>query len=795
MKLKPAQLVAPGIAVCVIAVVCLVQLRRIDLFERLERITYDLRVRAAQKLPAPVATNLGTVFISDDTVRRVQDGTLGEGPLRFHYGLYWPRHIYGRALRELTRQGARAVAFDILLGNRRWDQSSVPIAGDQRKRAEGFLRQIHPGQEPITISDRGQLVTYVESDDFFAWQLRQCNRGVLATEHGVPPADLFATNALAIGDISADSDSDGVLRRARAFQIYTNWHPAFKEAEAYRDELGNELGIVLSRARFEPGRIIFPRGTNEPVIFKVDEDNNFDLADFYGDNLPQGMPRRQKAFTLERVWHMGIVLAGQALGLDLDQVAVDLGQGKITLHGTNGLIRVIPVDANGYFYINWELHALDPRLKQEPFEKLLWQDELQSNGENVGTNLWHDRLVVIGSSTTGNDLTDHGATPLEKNTLLVSKHWNVANSIITGRFIHRTSPGTELALLAILGLLTALLTLRLPTFTAAAAVVLMAVVYCAVCFFLYIEYRYWLPLVLPVVGVMFLEQGVLVTYRVFFEEREKRRVKSIFTRIVSPNVVNELLEAERLGLGGARREVTVLFADVRGFTEFTDVSHERAEELVRQRELTGEAAETCFDDSARETLSTVNLYLACVADKVKQHDGTLDKYIGDCVMAFWGAPTPNTKHALACVRAAIDAQKAIHELNERRTEENSRLEIENQARTSAGLPPKPLHATLTLGTGINTGSVTVGLMGSEAHIVNYTVFGREVNLASRLEHESGRGRIVISEATYKQLLQDDPGLAATCVALEPVTVKGIRNAVKIYEVPWQAPITVKVTSF
>ena len=186
-------------------------------------------------------------------------------------------------------------------------------------------------------------------------------------------------------------------------------------------------------------------------------------------------------------------------------------------------------------------------------------------------------------------------------------------------------------------------------------------------------------------------------------------------------------------------------------------------------------------------MNTVNLYLACVADHVKQHAGTLDKYIGDCVMAFWGAPTANPKHALACVQAAIDAQRAIHRLNQQRLEENRQLEVKNHARVAAGLPPLPLHATLKLGTGINSGLVTVGLMGSDAHILNYTVFGREVNLASRLEGISGHGRIVISEATYKDLLRDDPALAATCIELEPVKLKGFKEAVKTYAVPWLPP--------
>ena len=96
-----------------------------------------------------------------------------------------------------------------------------------------------------------------------------------------------------------------------------------------------------------------------------------------------------------------------------------------------------------------------------------------------------------------------------------------------------------------------------------------------------------------------------------------------------------------------------------------------------------------------------------------------------------------------------------------------------------------MHVALQLGTGINTGTVTVGLMGSNQHILNYTVFGREVNLASRLEGVSGSGRIIISDTTYNHLLRHAPAVAATCAELFPVQVKGIKNAVRIYEVAWK----------
>ncbi len=252
--------------------------------------------------------------------------------------------------------------------------------------------------------------------------------------------------------------------------------------------------------------------------------------------------------------------------------------------------------------------------------------------------------------------------------------------------------------------------------------------------------------------------------------------------------MNELLGAEKLSLGGIRREVTIFFADVRGFTTLTDEMQQGVADFIHEHQLETDVAEKCIEESAQETLETVNLYLATVADAVKKHGGTLDKYIGDCVMAFWGAPTPNDRHASACVWAAIDAQRAIRDLNEKRSEQNNVRETENRKRFAAGLPPLPPLRALQLGTGINTGLATVGLMGSDAHILNYTVFGREVNLASRLESVSGSGRIIISDTTYNHLLREDPALASTCIEMFPVTVKGIRDAVRIYEVPWQTPL-------
>ena len=172
---------------------------------------------------------------------------------------------------------------------------------------------------------------------------------------------------------------------------------------------------------------------------------------------------------------------------------------------------------------------------------------------------------------------------------------------------------------------------------------------------------------------------------------------------------------------------------------------------------------------------------------VKKHNGTLDKYIGDCVMAFWGAPVENPRHASDTVRSAIDAQRAVLALNVSRDKENQEIQAANAARAAQGLPVEALKPLLSMGTGINTGPAVVGLMGSEAHGLSYTVFGREVNLASRLEGLSGHSRIIISETTYQRLVRDDPDLAALCVERPPADIKGFRHAVKNYEVLWRTP--------
>jgi adenylate cyclase len=723
VKLKSFKPIPVLIATVIIGLACLFQsdffIQRFGLFHRQELATYDQRIKIANRFSSPCAVNLAFVRLDEATLKILNqsEATLNMRNLSWPY----PRQMHGRLVRELAAQGAKAISFDIIFG------------------------ELRPFDNPVLLPDQ----SLVESDDFFANQMRAAGNVILAAEARpmekaatedekigrdlqlVFPPPLFETNAMAVGDIAADSDSDGILRRARAF---------------------------------------------------VDD--------------PQHGRR----------WHMGILLAAKELGLDLDHAVLE--PGKIILSSTNGIRRTIPVDSKGFFYINWSVPIGDPHLTTVPYALpvLLDQERHQGTPEQgqtnyeqtleafraefpesnlAGKNPMSGKLVVIGSTLSGNNAADRGPTPLNKSDYLVSKHWNVANSVITGQFIRRSPYALDFLIIAFMGIFSAVLTLKLRALSASLSVVALIVIYIAIAFFAFVEFRYWIPIVLPVVGAMLMTHVCMVTYRVRVEQKERRRVKAVFSRMVSPSVMNVVLTAEKLSLGGARHQITVFFADVRGFTEMTDLRQSQAEEYVRSQNLTGAAAEAYFDEQAKETLSTVNLYLGAISDQITRYNGTLDKYIGDCVMAYWGAPVSDAKHALHCVLAAIASQRAIYDLNQKRAAENQARDQENATRETSGQPRLEMLPLLSLGTGINTGTIIAGMMGSDTHGLNYTVFGREVNLASRLEGVSGRGRIIIGESTFLDIQRDDPKLAATCVELPSVTVKGIKNAVKIYEVPWK----------
>jgi class 3 adenylate cyclase/CHASE2 domain-containing sensor protein len=757
---------------------------RLDIFDRLECITYDARVRmAATHLNSNnISSKLGTMFIDDVIIERVNYGAYGltfapawdNGDFsNLNFKPPWPRFIYGQMVRELATQKAKAVGFDIFFSEL------------DRRTAD----------TDVQVVDNGDT-NYVSSDEFLALQMRDASNVVLATQGELMPRTLFSKVAMEIGNIASTNDY-GVLRRVRAFGHYKAWDDRIIAME-------KPLNLVLSKSRATNGWEILqvpdntdPMSTNDvywqvPLLpngnLRLNKDGN--LADEGEELGPTNVP----PFRMERAWTMGIALAAAELGLDLKNPIIE--SRRIILKGPDGITREIPTDDEHCFYIDWALRWEDIRQKKTPVEfgsvqEMLVRDYDRNLAHEVDiwTNDFKGKLVIIGSVATGNNLTDMGSTPLEPYTPLVTKHVNVANSVLQDRFIHRTSTLATIAIIFFLGTLSGWITWRAKVVHASIGVAIISISFVTGAFYLYVQQRYWLPIVMPVFGGLLLPHFALVTYRVLFEQKGQRVLKNMFQSIVAPEIVDEIVKHPDIldRLGGERRQISVYFADVRGFTEFTDRAHEEALKYIADNNLSAEEEKKYLDKKASETMETVNVYLGIISGQIKKHGGTLDKYIGDCVMAFWSAPLEQEKHALCAVRAAIDSQRAMFAANQDRAKENEQRKLENIQREARKEDTLPLLPLLTLGSGINSGFCTAGMMGSVEHTRSYTVFGREVNIASRLEGVSGRGRIIVSLRTYEECKKFDPELASTFIELEPTTVKGIRGPVRIFEVPWKLP--------
>jgi class 3 adenylate cyclase len=218
-------------------------------------------------------------------------------------------------------------------------------------------------------------------------------------------------------------------------------------------------------------------------------------------------------------------------------------------------------------------------------------------------------------------------------------------------------------------------------------------------------------------------------------EGEKRAIREAFQKYLSPSIMDAILrEPHRLALGGQRREVTILFADIRSFTELS--------EQLPPQQLT----------------RLLQDYFEAMTDEVLKEDGILDKYIGDAIMAFWGAPIEQADQADRAVRAAHGMIRRLKELQEKWRAE--------------GLP------IFNIGIGINLGIATVGNMGSSKRF-DYTVVGDTVNAASRLESlaKDHTSHIIISESTKTQLT-----IGASLKDLGEVQVRGKERSIRVYEV-------------
>ena len=388
----------------------------------------------------------------------------------------------------------------------------------------------------------------------------------------------------------------------------------------------------------------------------------------------------------------------------------------------------IPVDANGRMWIHFTEEAPERRL---PAWRVFEADFDPAEVEGM--------IIFVGTSAAG--LKDLRTTPLNPAAAGVEIHVQAVEQALLGHFLQRPdwADGAEIVFMVALGLL---LVLMLPQLGALwSAFVGIAGIAAAVgASWTLFKGQLWLldPIYPSLVVLLVYLAGSLLNF--LRTEREKHQVRTAFGQYLSPALVEQLAkDPDRLVLGGEMRDMTLLFCDIRGFTAISERYKRDPQGLTK----------------------LINNFLSPMTDLILERRGTIDKYMGDCIMAFWNAPLDDPDHAAHACDSALAMSAALGGLNHARKAEAE----------AAGRP----HDEIKIGIGLNSGECCVGNMGSHSRF-DYSVLGDAVNLAARLEGQSkqyGVG-IVIGQETVNRA----PDIAA--LELDLIAVKGKTEAVHIY---------------
>ncbi|HLY59774.1 MAG TPA: adenylate/guanylate cyclase domain-containing protein [Terriglobia bacterium] len=399
----------------------------------------------------------------------------------------------------------------------------------------------------------------------------------------------------------------------------------------------------------------------------------------------------------------------------------------------NVFSRQVPLDPNGGMLIRW--HG-DERIVYPYFSA--WKVvnaalELDSGDKpDIPSETFRNKIVLIGPTATA--LADLHANAFSPHYPGVEIHATVIDNLLSGEFMRRTGP--MIGATTILGM-ALMMSGLVYWFKSALNYSLLALciglAYVGGVCWLFRSHDIWAPFAAPLLaGSIAFIDSTLVQYAT--EGREKAKYRKTLIKYISPQLVETIMaDMDWESLRAEKRNLTVLFSDIRGFTSIS-------EKLP-----------------AETVIKTLNEHLNMMVSVIFDHQGTLDKFVGDCVMAFWGAPLPQPNHAELAARSALAMIKGLENLNKKWQSE--------------GRP------TLQIGVGVNTGEMLFGNIGSEQRM-DFTVIGDSVNLGSRLESATKElhASIVISDSTY-QIIRD----LAQVRPLGEISVKGKAQKIVVYE--------------
>jgi adenylate cyclase len=353
--------------------------------------------------------------------------------------------------------------------------------------------------------------------------------------------------------------------------------------------------------------------------------------------------------------------------------------------------------------------------------------------EAIPPEFFEGKVALVGTSAAG--LLDLRSTPTEKNIPGVTIIAQFIQQIFANEFLQR--PDWLFGAEFLAGLILAIsITLSIQALGPIGGLSVLIAGSGGIIGSSYYFFKAKLFLVDPI-SPLIISLGVYVAVTFFnflFTELERSRVRGAFAQYLSPEMVSRLAESsESLVLGGERKEMTFLFSDIRGFTKISEQ----------------------YKDDPEALTQLINQLLTVLSNAILEHGGTIDKYMGDCIMAFWNAPTDQPDHRHLAIKAAHSMNQALDEFN---------------SHTEEGLDFK-----LEIGIGINSGNCIVGNMGSDKRF-DYTVLGDAVNLASRLESQSSNYglHMIMGENTY---LEDSE---LTIIEIDKIAVKGKSSAETIY---------------
>lgn len=430
-------------------------------------------------------------------------------------------------------------------------------------------------------------------------------------------------------------------------------------------------------------------------------------------------------------FHLAAALA--YLGKTPDDIGFEEENGKKKIAVGD---KIIPVDSRWQVLVNFWGPAAT-------FRTYEYVDVLEGR---IPPGLFRNRICLVGPTSVL--LHDYQQTPFVKGNVVqrgalpvpgVEIHASCLKSFLDQTYFQRVSRwGNAIFLLAV-WLVTGLLTLRRGPWAGLAITLGIMGSIVAAAYGSWLYRQVWLDCASPL-GLALVTYTGITAESYLLAERERQKTRALFSRYVSPHVVEELTaHPELVELGGKRQEVTVLFSDIRGFTSYSE--GRTPEEVVKR----------------------LNEYLAAMTEVIFKHGGMIDKYMGDGIMAVFGAPVWQPDHARRAIAASMEMRERLKELNRRWAERGEHL--------------------FNIGIGLSSGPVVVGNIGS-AQRMDYTAIGEDVNLASRLEglNKEYGTQLILSDRTLKSLRESGVDVPWVFEELGEVLVRGFSEPVGIYTV-------------